>query len=205
MMLVAEEEGKRRRHEQGLPLIGDASAALEAHLVALETTPPAVQLILDELDLKSAEEATPPAAQPNPDELDQPILDERNSAEGHPTGQVDRLPTGAIDQKRSNSPLEDDASPSKRLKGLALQGPEDQRAASEERPTRAASTAAVARLHTHFGPQRVPHAAATAARLKTRPAATHVAPAVASSTATTTAEERAQTAAASAAAPHPDV
>ena len=190
MMLAAEEEGKRRRREQGPVPIEDASAVLEAHLVALEApleiTPPAVQLILDELD--------------------QPILDELSSAEGQPTGQVDTLPTGVIDQKRPNSPLEDDASPSKRLKGLAL-GPEEQSAASEERPTRAASTVAVARLHTHFGPQRVPHAAATA-RLKTpqratRPAAaTHAAPAVASSTA---AEERAQTAAASAAAPHPDV
>ena len=185
MMLVAEEGRKRRRREQGLPSIEDASAALD--LVALETTPPAVQLTLDELDLKSAE----------------------------------------VQQKRPNSPTteDDDASPSKKLRGLALglTEPKEQRGASDngdrgEPPataaklraaaTAAAATAAAAKAQKP--PQRAPSRPTAAALIvpasPTSPVPIAPADSTADSTATTTAvESAAQTAAALAAAPHPDV
>jgi hypothetical protein len=200
MMLVAATGESRRSLEQGPRSLEDVSAALEAHLVALETMPPAVQLILDEID--------------------------RKAAEAQLLGQADTPATSATDyQKRPNSSTED-ASPSKKLRGLAL-GPteiKEQRAASEERPngdsgeppataaklraaaTAAAATAAAAKAQKP--PQRAPRtvAALIVPASPTSPVPIAPADSTADSTATTTAvESAAQTAAALAAAPHPDV
>jgi hypothetical protein len=203
-MLAAATGEARRSLEQGPRSLEVFSAALEAHLVALETMPPAVQLILDEID--------------------------RKAAEAQLLGQADTPATSATDyQKRPNSSTTEDASPSKKLRGLAL-GPteiKEQRGAPEERPngdsgeppataaklraaaTAAAATAAAAKAQKP--PQRAPSRPTAAALIvpasPTSPVP--IAPAdstAANSTATTTAEESAvQTAAASAAAPHPDV
>jgi hypothetical protein len=189
MLLSATTGEVRRSLEQGPRSLEDVSAALEAHLVALETTPPAIQLILDELDRKSAE----------------------------------------VQQKRPNSPMtEDDASPSKKLRGLALGLTEtkEQRGASEERPngdsgeppataaklraaaTAAAATAAAAKAQKppHRASSRPAVAALIVPASPTSPVPIAPADSTADSTATTTAvESAAQTAAALATAPHPDV
>jgi hypothetical protein len=219
MMLAAATGAPRRNLERGPVSAEDLSQRLESALGKMETTP-TVQLILDSLNGRSNDH------EQNQDSAEGQL--DLDSAEGQHVQALEVLIGGVTDQKRANSPgADDEASPTKKLRGLELQDPKEpkERAASEERPQRAASTAAVARLHTHFG--LTPHAAATAtaARLQKTPqhalirpaAAAPVSPtppiasanpaasSTASKTATATAEERAQTAAASAAAPHPDV